>query len=979
MQNSRVHTSKLLVLLCFTSFLCAKMMFFPCSSFASSVYESSLLLPDSIAREFSGPGLSISMSGDVIVVGDEENDVKGADAGAVHIFAKDHGGAGNWGRVALVFHPDQAVGFSAPRFGKHALVSGDTLVVACRDANPAQGVAYVFSRHQGGVDNWGFVALLTPQGDSADSDAAWFSPFLAVEGDTIVVGRAYGASLYIFSQNQGGANAWGQSARLERPERNADSSFYGAALSNGVLVAARANQLAAESDAVSESNEFWVYEYASGWNFMTALTHPEAPALYGSRSFGVSFALSGEHLAVADPAYGADERQSGAVYVFCRENSVWLFQKKITPPTARRGLLFGESIALVDGFLRVSTSALDGTTHLYQNDLGGAGAWGLSQSIAPLGRFAYRVQGAHTAQTMLLAGFDLDVAPYVNFTVYSTAQAPAPALPVVSTSPVSSVETVVAIGGGDVQSNGGAPVMTRGVCWSTSPGPTLSSAHTSDGGGLGAFSSSLQNLQPGTTYYVRAYATNSAGAAYGQELSFTTLDETPLPCETPPEARTALVHTIGEQSADVNVEIIAENCAPIQSKGLVWNTGGAPAMGDNVLESTVSGDSFTLTLGGLAPGTTYYVRAFARSAAGVGYGETLSFRTADEGGQGCETPPDVLTQRVLKVTAASAKVVAKVIAENCAPVVRRGVVWSTGGAPSLSDGVLLVDGDLGRFTATLENLERGVTYHVRAFAESAAGVGYGETLTFTTTSKTKRLYTRNESTGVNHIEYLSESGAEGRDELPYVGDLSWVMRATLDFNGDSIADVMWWNRSMGTLGVEVMNESGHESYVVVSSAPTHFEPKAAGDFFGDGGVQIIWRNKQSGTMYMQYLNGLEHVRYEYFTQYGDENTELAGAADFDGDGVTDLLWRNHETGENTLTLMSAGKLNESKTLQPITLPNVYAAGVTDLNMDGHVDILWREQSTGRIYAEYLEDMGHVEYALVLELEQGVMVCGVADK
>ena len=68
-------------------------------------------------------------------------------------------------------------------------------------------------------------------------------------------------------------------------------------------------------------------------------------------------------------------------------------------------------------------------------------------------------------------------------------------------------------------------VTARGVCWSTSQNPTISNSHTTDGNGTGSFTSSLTNLTPNTTYYVRAYATNNAGTGYGEQKSFTTLEE----------------------------------------------------------------------------------------------------------------------------------------------------------------------------------------------------------------------------------------------------------------------------------------------------------------------------------------------------------------------------------------------------------------------------------------------------------------------
>ena len=79
-----------------------------------------------------------------------------------------------------------------------------------------------------------------------------------------------------------------------------------------------------------------------------------------------------------------------------------------------------------------------------------------------------------------------------------------------------------ATAGGNVTSDGGLAVTHRGVCWSKNLHPSISDSHTSDGAGLGTFVSNIQGLSPGTIYYVRAYATNDAGTAYGNEVSFTT-------------------------------------------------------------------------------------------------------------------------------------------------------------------------------------------------------------------------------------------------------------------------------------------------------------------------------------------------------------------------------------------------------------------------------------------------------------------------
>ena len=97
--------------------------------------------------------------------------------------------------------------------------------------------------------------------------------------------------------------------------------------------------------------------------------------------------------------------------------------------------------------------------------------------------------------------------------------------PTVTTTAISAIDKTTATGGGNVTADGGATVTARGICWSTSQNPTITGNHTTNGTGTGSFTSSMTGLTANTTYYVRAYATNSAGTAYGEEVSFTTLPD----------------------------------------------------------------------------------------------------------------------------------------------------------------------------------------------------------------------------------------------------------------------------------------------------------------------------------------------------------------------------------------------------------------------------------------------------------------------
>ncbi len=99
-----------------------------------------------------------------------------------------------------------------------------------------------------------------------------------------------------------------------------------------------------------------------------------------------------------------------------------------------------------------------------------------------------------------------------------------PVLPTVSTAPATNVSSAAALSGGDVTFDGGVSVTVRGVCWNTSGSPTKADTCTTDGSGSGTFTSLISGLSPATVYYVRAYAENSVGPAYGNQISPTTVE-----------------------------------------------------------------------------------------------------------------------------------------------------------------------------------------------------------------------------------------------------------------------------------------------------------------------------------------------------------------------------------------------------------------------------------------------------------------------
>ena len=122
-------------------------------------------------------------------------------------------------------------------------------------------------------------------------------------------------------------------------------------------------------------------------------------------------------------------------------------------------------------------------------------------------------------------------------------------LPTLTTTATSSIASTTAVSGGSISSDGGATITARGVCWSTSANPTVAlSSKTIDGTGTGIFTSTMSGLTANTTYFIRAYATNSAGTAYGAGLSFTTSNTSSATSVTDVDGNTYQLVTICSQT-----------------------------------------------------------------------------------------------------------------------------------------------------------------------------------------------------------------------------------------------------------------------------------------------------------------------------------------------------------------------------------------------------------------------------------------------
>jgi len=193
-------------------------------------------------------------------------------------------------------------------------------------------------------------------------------------------------------------------------------------------------------------------------------------------------------------------------------------------------------------------------------------------------------------------------------------------IPNLFTNPVFGITSSAAISGGNVIKDGGAVVTARGVCWSTSTNPTITGSHTTDGSGTGNFESSITGLIDNTTYYVRAYATNKAGTAYGNQIAFTTSNNINLPT-----LSTSVITNITETTAIGGGNVTSDGGASVTVRGVCWNTSENPTTENCKTEDGSGTGSFTSNLNGLTNGTSYHVRAYATNSVGTGYGEDIIF------------------------------------------------------------------------------------------------------------------------------------------------------------------------------------------------------------------------------------------------------------------------------------------------------------------------------------------------------------------
>ncbi len=196
-----------------------------------------------------------------------------------------------------------------------------------------------------------------------------------------------------------------------------------------------------------------------------------------------------------------------------------------------------------------------------------------------------------------------------------------------------------------------------------------------------------------------------------------------------PEVKTGDVASVTRNGASVDGEILSQGDSEVTEKGICWSTTDKPLISDNIKVDDSGGNSFTVDLTGLEPGTEYFVRVYATNTYGTGYGEVVSFDT--------EPPeiPEVYTYTYLPVSQNSVTLYGYLSSDGGSGIIDYGFCWGPSENPTTSDNYMIAGSmTRGIFSTTITDLAPDTKYFIRSFARNLVGIGYGNSEWVTTCS-----------------------------------------------------------------------------------------------------------------------------------------------------------------------------------------------------------------------------------------------------
>jgi len=291
-------------------------------------------------------------------------------------------------------------------------------------------------------------------------------------------------------------------------------------------------------------------------------------------------------------------------------------------------------------------------------------------------------------------------------------------LPTVTLSAVSNITAISATFIGEVTADGNSAVVACGVCWSTGQNPSTLDSKTTNGTGIGSFTGSITGLTAGTTYNLRAYATNSVGTAYNSLTTFKTLALAPVLTTTDFSAVTAVSFNSGGN-------ITNDGGSSVTVRGVCWSINQNPTITDSKTSDGTGVGSFSSAVSGLTQGTTYYLRAYATNSIGTTYGNQITTKTL-------AVLPTITTVSIANITSISAFSGGVISSDGGGSIIARGVCWGTSQNPTTANSKTTDGTGTGSFSSSITGLLAGTTYYVRAYATNSIGTGYGAQVSFST-------------------------------------------------------------------------------------------------------------------------------------------------------------------------------------------------------------------------------------------------------
>lgn len=326
-----------------------------------------------------------------------------------------------------------------------------------------------------------------------------------------------------------------------------------------------------------------------------------------------------------------------------------------------------------------------------------------------------------------------------------------PTLPIVASVSIEEITSTSAVAKGVITSLGNVAKITHyGFVWSISARPTLENAKYNDIGECDrpqSYTSQIHDLDAHTLYYIRAYAINEKGTAYGEDLTFTTAN-------TDVRIATAEVTDITHNAATSGGTISDDGGHTITEKGVCWSSNkDLPTISDNHISTTANAtsaltayglykknasrseylrqtsDSYSCRINGLSKNTLYHIRAYVKTSSGsVFYGDVKQFTTTEE-----IFPPSLANVTISNIQTTSATFISKIESNGNGKITECGFCYSIQPKPTVENGTKIIcDPASSEFGKNATGLTDNTQYYVRSYAKNEAGISYSEDAVFTT-------------------------------------------------------------------------------------------------------------------------------------------------------------------------------------------------------------------------------------------------------